>query len=76
MQILIAEDDVTSRTILTVLLTKLGHQVIATSNGLEAWQVMNSPDAPKVAIVDWMMPKMEGIEVCRRIRCATNKPYT
>jgi len=76
MRILIAEDDVTSRTILTVLLTKLGHQVVATSNGLEAWHVMNSPDAPKVAILDWMMPKMEGIEVCRRIRSATNKPYT
>ncbi|MEM5788667.1 MAG: diguanylate cyclase [Syntrophobacteraceae bacterium] len=68
MRILIAEDDLTSRTILTGLLRKLGHEVVVTVDGAEAWQIMQQPDAPKLAILDWMMPKMEGVEVCRRIR--------
>jgi two-component system, cell cycle response regulator len=68
MRILIAEDEFTSRTILKGLLEKFGHEVVVTVNGAEAWQAMQRPDAPKLAILDWMMPKMEGIELCRRIR--------
>ncbi len=77
MKILIAEDDKTSRNLLTVVLTKQGHEVVATVNGAEAWQAMQQPDAPRLAILDWMMPEMDGPEVVRRIRALQTEqpPY-
>lgn len=75
MRILIAEDDLTSRTVLTALLKKSGHEVVETINGVEAWNVMQQPDAPALAILDWMMPEMDGLEVVRKIRTLqTNRP--
>jgi DNA-binding response OmpR family regulator len=75
MKILIAEDDITSRSLLKVLLTKSGHEVVATENGAEAWQAMQQPDAPPLAILDWLMPEMDGIDVCRRVRALeTDRP--
>ena len=75
MRILIAEDDFTSRSILTAILTKQGHTVTAAVNGAEAWEAMQQSDAPRLAILDWMMPEMDGIEVCRRIRAMkTDQP--
>jgi CheY-like chemotaxis protein len=68
MRILIAEDDLTSRNILAALLKKKGHEVMETTNGADAWTVMQKPDAPRMAILDWMMPEMDGLEVVRRIR--------
>jgi phosphoserine phosphatase RsbU/P len=77
MRILIAEDDPTSRKILTAFLTKQGHEIVVTVNGAEAWQAMLQPDAPLLAILDWMMPEMDGIEVVRRVRAAetVQAPY-
>ncbi|MCX5836016.1 MAG: response regulator transcription factor [Deltaproteobacteria bacterium] len=75
MKILIAEDDLTSRTVLTAVLKKQGHEVEATMNGAEAWRAMQQPDAPRLAILDWMMPELDGVEVCRRIRALqTDQP--
>jgi two-component system, cell cycle response regulator len=68
MRILIAEDDFTSRTMLASVLKKKGHEVEATANGMEAWKAMQLPDAPRLAILDWMMPEMDGLEVVRRLR--------
>lgn len=68
MKILIAEDDFTMRNLLKALLTKRGHDVVVTVNGAEAWDKMQKPDAPRLAILDWMMPEMDGLEVCRRVR--------
>lgn len=67
-KVLIAEDDFTSRTMLSALLRKLGYSVTATSNGQEAWTAISQPDAPKLAILDWMMPGLDGVEICRRLR--------
>ena len=77
MNILIAEDDLTSRTILVLMLKKNGHDVIETTNGAEAWQVLQQPDAPQLLILDWMMPEMDGSEVLRRVRAVTTDrpPY-
>jgi sigma-B regulation protein RsbU (phosphoserine phosphatase) len=75
MKILIAEDDITSRSLLKVLLTKRGHEVVATENGAEAWQAMQRSDAPRLAILDWIMPEMDGLDVCRHIRgLETDRP--
>ncbi|MCG5513055.1 diguanylate cyclase [Ectothiorhodospira shaposhnikovii] len=67
-RILIAEDDLTSRTLLVSLLEKAGHEVIETRDGMEAWRMLRMPDAPRLAILDWMMPEMDGIDVVRRVR--------
>jgi CheY-like chemotaxis protein len=68
MRILIAEDDFTSCTVLAGVLKKGGHDVVETVNSAEAWEKLQKPDAPKLAILDWMMPVMDGLEVLRRIR--------
>ena len=68
MRILIAEDDPVSSRVLATTLTKWGHEVVTTQNGLEAWAALQKHDAPRLAILDWMMPGIEGPEVCRRVR--------
>lgn len=68
MRILIADDDLTSRLVLTGVLKKGGHDVVVTMDGTEAWEAMRRPDAPSLAILDWMMPGLAGVEVCRLIR--------
>ena len=68
MRILIAEDDVVSRHLLEATLQKWGYEVIATADGLEALEVLRQPDGPSLAILDWMMPGMDGAEVCLKAR--------
>ncbi len=68
MRILVAEDDFTSLKILESVLKKWGYEVVSAHDGLEAWEVLKTPDAPRLAILDWMMPSMEGVEVCRKLR--------
>jgi diguanylate cyclase (GGDEF)-like protein len=77
MKILIAEDDSTSRHILTAILKKRGYDPIVTEDGLAAWNILQRPDAPKLILLDWNMPKMEGPEICRRLReeNSSNPPY-
>ena len=68
MRILIAEDDPVSNEMLGILLKQWGYQVVATRNGIEAWQALQARDAPALAILDWQMPELDGVEVCRRVR--------
>ena len=67
MKILIAEDDTVSRHFLERILQKLGYIVTTSRNGKEAWEAYQTSDFP-VVISDWMMPEMDGVELCRRIR--------
>ncbi|MBI3405785.1 MAG: response regulator transcription factor [Acidobacteria bacterium] len=68
MRILIAEDDSVSRRILEANLNNWGHEAISARDGNEAWDVLCEPTAPQVAILDWMMPGKDGLEVCRLAR--------
>jgi two-component system cell cycle response regulator len=68
MKVLIADDDVTSRLVLAGVLAKCGHDVVTTVDGDQAWEAMRRPDAPRLAILDWMMPGLAGVDVCRRVR--------
>jgi DNA-binding response OmpR family regulator len=68
MKVLIAEDDATTNAILESILKKWGYEVITTRDGAQAWAALQQADAPKLVILDRMMPKMDGLEVCRRIR--------
>lgn len=68
MKILIAEDEPVSSRVLTTTLVKWGHEVVVTENGAEAWNCFQQEGAPQIAILDWMMPQVDGLEVCRRVR--------
>jgi phosphoserine phosphatase RsbU/P len=68
MKILIADDERVTRRMLEVLLTEWGYQTLIASDGLAAWQILQGDDGPKLAILDWLMPGMEGLEVCRKVR--------
>ncbi len=68
MKILIAEDDRTSYLLLDAILKKWGYDVVLTHNGEEAWRAMQGENPPVIAIVDWMMPEMNGVEFCRKVR--------
>jgi DNA-binding response OmpR family regulator len=68
MRVLIAEDDPTSRLLLETVLKRKGHHVVAANDGIEAWELLQADDAPMIAILDWMMPGMDGSEISRRLR--------
>ena len=68
MKILVAEDDAVTRRILEGLLTKWGYEVIATSDGTSAWDRLRETPDLSLAILDWQMPGMDGVEVCRLAR--------
>jgi CheY-like chemotaxis protein len=72
MKILIAEDDSVSRRLLGATLSKFGHEVVIAADGAEAWAVLGQEDAPRLAILDWMMPEIDGVEICRRVRLMAN----
>ncbi len=74
MKILIAEDDPASRITLKTILQKWGHEVLVAEDGNQAWQILQA-DNPKLAILDRMMPGIEGVELCRRIRKRANGNY-
>ena len=68
MRVLIAEDDAVSRRLLEATLAKWGYEVVVTTDGLQALAVLSQPDAPSLAILDWMMPGLDGAQVCVKAR--------
>ncbi len=75
MQILVAEDNPVFQSMLKKMLSKWGYDVILTGDGEEAWRILQQPKAPPLAILDWMMPGIDGVEVCRRLRAAQQERY-
>ena len=72
MKILVAEDHPDSWLLLETLLKRWGHEAVTTTDGAGAWDVLQREDAPPLAILDWMMPGLDGPEVCRRARGRAN----
>jgi DNA-binding response OmpR family regulator len=71
MRLLIAEDDLFFQKLLQQILSP-DHEIVVAYDGNEAWEKLQSPDAPQLAILDWVMPGLSGPQVCRRVRaCAT-----
>jgi DNA-binding response OmpR family regulator len=68
MNILIAEDDAISRRLLEINLNRWGHSVVVCHDGAEAWEVLQAKNAPLLVILDWMMPNLDGLSLCRRLR--------
>jgi DNA-binding response OmpR family regulator len=68
MKILIAEDDAVSRRLLEATIAKWGYEVLVTSNGQQAWQALQQKPVPSLLILDWLMPGLDGVEICRKAR--------
>jgi len=75
MRVLIADDEALSRKILEDSLTAWGYEVLVTRDGNEAWEVLQRDDAPTLVVLDWIMPGMDGIEICRHIRERNTSNY-
>lgn len=75
MNILIAEDDAVTRKLLRAQLQSLGHSVTVTHDGEEAWARFQDT-SPRLVVSDWMMPNMDGLELCQRIRAREDEDYT
>jgi DNA-binding response OmpR family regulator len=75
MRVLIAEDDPTSRRLLEATLARDGYDVVSASDGDEAWERLRDEDGPRLAILDWMMPGRDGIEICRQLRREPRPSY-
>jgi phosphoserine phosphatase RsbU/P len=75
-EILIAEDSAVTRHLLESHLTNWGYRARSTENGADAWVQLQQENAPRLVILDWMMPEMSGVEVIRQIRAQRNRSYT
>jgi diguanylate cyclase (GGDEF)-like protein len=75
MKTLVADDDAVTRRTLVGLLEQLGHTPIEARDGLEAWNAIHAEDAPPLLVLDWMMPGLSGVEICRRLRSSQKRPY-
>jgi len=76
LRVLIAEDDAVSRTILKKAVEKFGHECSTAEDGEEAWELFQNISEVDVVISDWMMPGLDGLELCRRVRAINNGWYT
>lgn len=68
MRILIAEDDPVSRRMLEITLSNWGYDVIVTADGARAWETLQAKEGPQLAILDWMMPGLDGLQICHKAR--------
>ncbi len=75
MKILVADDELVSRKKMDKLIRSLGHNTIVADNGAEAWEIWTNEN-PRMVITDWLMPGMDGLELCRKIRQAEGSHYT
>jgi len=75
MVILLAEDDLVTRRTLAAVLSAEGHAITEVEDGSQAWGLWQL-SAPRVVVADWLMPQMDGLELCRKIRATPGRPYT
>ena len=76
MRILVADDDPVARTLIERNLQRWGYQVITANDGDEAWSILQGPEAPRIALLDWMMPGLTGPDICREIRQRVSTSYS
>ncbi len=76
MRVLIADDDPVARVKLRSLLKKWSYRPVLAENGDDAWRILSAEDPPLICILDWMMPGLDGIDLCKRVRALKREPYT
>lgn len=76
MRVLIADDSIVSRHLLEATLRKWNYEVLVASDGNEAWGILEQPNAPALAVLDWVMPGLTGLDICRLVRRQNREPYT
>jgi diguanylate cyclase (GGDEF)-like protein len=76
MKVLVADDEPTSRRLLASSLSRWGYDVVLANDGEQASKILLSPDSPKMAVLDWLMPGIEGAQLCQDIRRNKPEPYT
>lgn len=76
MKVLIADDEAVTLRMLEATLRRWGYQVVTARDGLEALRILREPDAPKLVVIDWLMPGLDGVELCHEIRSRGSEPYT
>jgi DNA-binding response OmpR family regulator len=74
-KILIADDDTLSRHLLERQLRSWSYDVVTARDGAEAWEILRTPESPRLAVLDWVMPGLDGPELCQRIRAQGQEPY-
>jgi len=75
MKVLVAEDDPIIRRLLEATLTRSGYEVVTAENGARALEILQREGSPNLAVMDWMMPEIDGLEVCRRVRALEARSY-
>ncbi len=75
MKVLVADDDPMWRTLLDQNVRRWGYEVVTAEDGQQAWKILQENAAPRIAILDWQMPELDGVEICRRIRRSLNLPF-
>lgn len=75
MRILVADDAPVMRFLVTDLVNEWGHEAISTSDGEQAWEALCESDGPRIAILDSRMPKLDGVELCRRLKSKPGFPF-
>lgn len=76
MKVLVADDEPVSRRLLENTLRRWEYEVVCAQDGLEASEILKQPDAPKLAILDWQMPGLDGVQICKEVRSKQSEPYT
>ncbi len=72
---LVADDDPIFRRVVVSWMEKWDYKVVSVENGNDAWEILKSDDAPQMVIIDWMMPGMDGVEICRNLRAQEQGRY-
>lgn len=75
MKVLVADDSLVMRRLLEASISGWGYQPVCASDGDQAWEILTSAEPPSIAILDWMMPGLSGLAVCRQLRARQKTPY-
>src|SRR5215210_4313254 len=75
MKVLVADDEGATRLMLETLVKRLGYEPVLAADGVEALEILERDDSPTLAIIDWIMPGLDGVEVCRQVRRLAKRPY-
>ena len=75
-KVLIVDDDPRICWPLELFLASWGYEVTVARDGVQAWRVLQQEDAPRLAILDWTMPGLDGVQICHKVRQLPNRPHT